>query len=925
MATIPRTFLTTSKADLANQPLVNGQFWIIWDADEAWYDAPDDGTPTGIPVRRRITSIKVISELPETGVEDLLYIYIPADQSLWDLRVWSNNAWCVVGNVTPDTKVQTDTYSGKFYITGTTSIDDEVVGTLVKNENAYVQNGVIYADLNGNATTATTATTATRATTADTAGQAIKDNAPVPNNITSYLHSVSSDATTNLGSTLTFTDGLGTETTVRVSDTTYSTFTDAIAGLVPPASGGTASDLVLTGAGWVDKDILPVGSAETAESATKDSANQTITTTYYANANLVDGDLILTKGDGITYTTINLPSAPEVFDQDTDGLVPAPSQPGETNMFLKGDGTWASVPVSNYQGATGISGGTAGLVPPASAGQMNRFLRGDGTWGTTFSIGNDGLVPAPAGLSDEDKFLQVVSDGQGGLVGHWTSSGLDTKNTAGASPYTPGTTDTSDLFTGDGTTTTFDLTLPVIEFNEVTINDVETFAYTYNSETNKIVFDTAPANDAIINVDYQTYDTTEIMYLVGATEQTANPQTYTNASVYVQDNYIHSNGYQVVDVNSVQDINNKTFGGNALNTAAFRRADDSVTITNVTLTQTFIADGVEVDFTVNNPITSVSSVVVSELTNDSETFTGDGTTTEFELTDVPLSITYVDIDGSQVSSYNFNQELNTIIFDEAPIDQAVITVTYTIYAPITTPSYTVNTSTNTITFDTAPLDTNKIDITYITPDPDYDASDVPTNQAVITYTNGRVSRVQQDLIRRVSIDVVADSYDNTSTYDIGDYCMYYDGDTTQLYRCVSTISTAETWDDTHWDSLTITELTDELSSRINIYSSTETLVGKWIDGSDLYEQTLTLSSLTASTATTVAHSITADKIFIKEGFTEYTVTNVDYTGLISAYKATADTEELCVKIDTTNITYLAGTDLSGATAYITVRYTKSAL
>ena len=138
----------------------------------------------------------------------------------------------------------------------------------------------------------------------------------------------------------------------------------------------------------------------------------------------------------------------------------------------------------------------------------------------------------------------------------------------------------------------------------------------------------------------------------------------------------------------------------------------------------------------------------------------------------------------------------------------------------------------------------------------------------------------------------------------------YDGDTTQLYRCVSTISTAETWDDTHWDSLTITELTDELSSRINIYSSTETLVGKWIDGSDLYEQTLTLSSLTASTATTVAHSITADKIFIKEGFTEYTVTNVDYTGLISAYKATADTEELCVKIDTTNITYLAGTDLS---------------
>ena len=51
MATIPRTYLITSKEGLDNTPLVNGQFFIIWDADEAWYDAPIDGTPEGIPVR----------------------------------------------------------------------------------------------------------------------------------------------------------------------------------------------------------------------------------------------------------------------------------------------------------------------------------------------------------------------------------------------------------------------------------------------------------------------------------------------------------------------------------------------------------------------------------------------------------------------------------------------------------------------------------------------------------------------------------------------------------------------------------------------------------------------------------------------------------------------------------------------------------
>ena len=106
------------------------------------------------------------------------------------------------------------------------------------------------------------------------------------------------------------------------------------------------------------------------------------------------------------------------------------------------------------------------------------------------------------------------------------------------------------------------------------------------------------------------------------------------------------------------------------------------------------------------------------------------------------------------------------------------------------------------------------------------------------------------------------------------------------------------------------------------YTSTEKLVGTWIDNSDLYEQTITISNLVASTSQAVSHSISADKIFIAGGFTEYTVSNHKYYGMLSTYDTTASTEELRVKVDDTNIVYVAGNDLSGATAYVTVRYTK---
>lgn len=46
---------------------------------------------------------------------------------------------------------------------------------------------------------------------------------------------------------------------------------------------------------------------------------------------------------------------------------------------------------------------------------------------------------------------------------------------------------------------------------------------------------------------------------------------------------------------------------------------------------------------------------------------------------------------------------------------------------------------------------------------------------------------------------LADRYDATSTYAVGDYCIYGG----QLYKCTTAISTAEAWDSTHWTATDI--------------------------------------------------------------------------------------------------------------------------
>ena len=51
---------------------------------------------------------------------------------------------------------------------------------------------------------------------------------------------------------------------------------------------------------------------------------------------------------------------------------------------------------------------------------------------------------------------------------------------------------------------------------------------------------------------------TDLLYLVGATEQSNNPQTYSNDYIFISENHLYSHGYQVVNITDQQTLYNKT-------------------------------------------------------------------------------------------------------------------------------------------------------------------------------------------------------------------------------------------------------------------------------------------------------------------------------------------------------------------------------
>lgn len=79
-------------------------------------------------------------------------------------------------------------------------------------------------------------------------------------------------------------------------------------------------------------------------------------------------------------------------------------------------------------------------------------------------------------------------------------------------------------------------------------------------------------------------DTSSKIYLIGATSQAANPQTYSHGEVYVgTDHHLYSNSTQVVNLSDTQALTNKTYNGYTLAAACAKGVTTSVASGNTNL------------------------------------------------------------------------------------------------------------------------------------------------------------------------------------------------------------------------------------------------------------------------------------------------------------------------------------------------------
>ena len=574
MPTIPRVFKMTSSAKLNDITPVAGQIIALYDTDAVYYDVPQDGTENSAPERRKVSGVRVVNTLPDAGsaMFDIIYVYVPTDEDaekmpdgspVYELRVRVDDGegahLVLVGTNRNDVNVTTDLAGTTipFYLTGSTS-DESVTGTLVKSAWLYATVADNKVTLHADVFDGTVAQ-ASRARTADSATRADEDNNG--NAIVTYFREISDSEPSTGGTKITFIRGNGEDPyTVTTKDTTYSRFGEGDdLGLVPGYGSQQPSDVILKGNGWVTVEDIGIG---TAQKAIGDKNNKDITSYLASAAVNQNNQLIFTDGAGNLQPPIPFPTY-SVFDDNTNGLVPAPTS-ANRDKFLKGDHTWSAIP--NYVP------GTAGLVPPASTGATNQYLDVSGIWKGVFTPATDsvngsvGLVPAPT-TSDVNGVLGNngwVVNGTGSsadpntttptyLVGAKSQSATATQTYSNSgvfmvdgklyqrdgstssqvvdltssqvlsnkqvsidgNAYAFGTacsytaTDTvaqsyDDEFTGDGTKLEFTLTHVATDISLVTINDTPVAAadYSLGDGNNSIIFVSAPSNGASIVVTY---------------------------------------------------------------------------------------------------------------------------------------------------------------------------------------------------------------------------------------------------------------------------------------------------------------------------------------------------------------------------------------------------------------------------------------
>ena len=112
-----------------------------------------------------------------------------------------------------------------------------------------------------------------------------------------------------------------------------------------------------------------------------------------------------------------------------------------------------------------------------------------------------------------------------------------------------------------------------------------------------------------------------------------------------------------------------------------------------------------------------------------------------------------------------------------------------------------------------------------------------------------------------------------------------------------------------------------VASKIIKYSTTEQIVGKWIDDSDIYQKTIYFGNLPNSGLAQIAHNITNIGRAIEIGGIGYnSTTNLS---IPIPYVNTSVENQLACYIDGTYLYVNTAGNLSQYEAYITIKYLKS--
>lgn len=113
-------------------------------------------------------------------------------------------------------------------------------------------------------------------------------------------------------------------------------------------------------------------------------------------------------------------------------------------------------------------------------------------------------------------------------------------------------------------------------------------------------------------------------------------------------------------------------------------------------------------------------------------------------------------------------------------------------------------------------------------------------------------------------------------------------------------------------------------SNLNTYSTSETLIGKWIDNKDLYRKVIVINNLPNNTYSNTAHNITnLDKVVNTYGImtsnNETLVTPLNMHGTSALFSSNT----VLYRINDTNVVIGTTTDYSSYGANIIIEYTKS--